>query len=169
MLSVIVLVPVESPSVIAICGCISVGNPGYGSVLICVWRRRCAATTLTASSDSSISAPISINFAEIVSKCLGITFLIRTSPLVAAAAIMKVPASIWSGITEYSVSWNFSTPLIRITSVPAPRILAPMLFKKFATSTICGSFAAFSITVLPCASDAAIIILIVAPTETTSK
>lgn len=72
-------------------------------------------------------------------------------------------------ITEYSVSWNFSTPLIRITSVPAPRILAPMLFKKFATSTICGSFAAFSITVLPCASDAAIIILIVAPTETTSK
>ena len=56
-----------------------------------------------------------------------------------------------------------------MTSVPAPRIFAPMLFKKFATSTTCGSLAAFSIIVFPSAMDAAIIMLMVAPTETLSK
>ena len=57
----------------------------------------------------------------------------------------------------------------KITSVPAPLMLAPMLFRKFATSTTCGSLAAFSMIVRPDAIDAAIMILIVAPTETTSR
>ena len=48
-------------------------------------------------------------------------------------------------------------------------MLAPIEFKKLATSTTCGSFATFSKTVTPSASVAAIITLIVAPTETTSK
>ena len=82
---------------------------------------------------------------------------------------MKVPASIWSGIIEYSVPCNLLTPFILITSVPAPFISAPMLFKKLATSTICGSFATFSITVFPGIKLAASIIFIVAPTETISK
>jgi len=43
-----------------------------------------------------------------------------------------------------------------------------MLFRKFAVSTTCGSFAAFSIMVFPFAIDAAIIILMVAPTDTVS-
>ena len=55
--------------------------------------------TLTESSPSSTIAPISVSFAVIDSKCFGITFLIVTSPFVAAAAIINVPASIWSGIT----------------------------------------------------------------------
>ena len=46
---------------------------------------------------------------------------------------------------------------------------APILFKKLATSTICGSFAAFSITQIPSAKEAAIIMFIVAPTDTLSK
>ena len=46
---------------------------------------------------------------------------------------------------------------------------APIVFKKFATSTTCGSFATFSNVVTPSANVAAIITLIVAPTETTSK
>ena len=82
---------------------------------------------------------------------------------------MNVPASIWSGTTEYVASpFNSLTPFIFITSVPAPRISAPMVFKKFATSTICGSFAALSIVVVPSASTDASIAFIVAPTETTS-
>ena len=56
-----------------------------------------------------------------------------------------------------------------MTSVPAPLTLAPIAFKKFATSTTCGSLAAFSNTVVPSAKVAAIIRFIVAPTLTTSK
>ena len=169
ILSVMTLVPCDSASVTAICGCISVGNPGYGSVLICVALNRPSAMTRTASSYSITRAPISFNLEEIASKCFGITFLMSTFPLVAAAIVINVPASIWSGIIEYSVPFSFCTPRIRMTSVPAPLIFAPMLFKKFATSTMCGSFAAFSIVVLPSASTAAIMILIVAPTVTTSR
>ena len=44
---------------------------------------------------------------------------------------------------------NSLTPFILITSVPAPLISAPIEFKKLATSTICGSFAAFDIIVVP--------------------
>ena len=147
----------------------SVGNPGYGNVLTCVCFNSQFPNTRIASSSSVIWHPISINLADIASKCLGITFFTTISPFVAAAANINVPASIWSGIIEYSVPCNAFTPLIRITSVPAPLILAPMLFKKFATSTTCGSFAAFSKIVLPSAKTAAIITLIVAPTDAISK
>ena len=126
-------------------------------------------TTRTASSNSVTSQPISASLAEIASRCLGITFLTITSPLVAAAAHMKVPASIWSGITEYSVPWRRPTPRMRITSVPAPLILAPMLFRKLATSTTWGSLATFSRMVCPSARAAAIMMLMVAPTDTTSR
>ena len=62
-----------------------------------------------------------------------------------------------------------STPFTLITSVPAPLTSAPIVFKKFATSTTCGSLATFSNIVVPSAIVAAIITFIVAPTETTSK
>ena len=45
---------------------------------------------------------------------------------------------------------------------------APIVFKKLATSTICGSFAALSIIVVPLAKTLANIIFIVAPTDTIS-
>ena len=77
----------------------SVGNPGYGAVFTLTPFRSPSTYTLTLSSPSSTIAPISISFAAIDSKCFGITFFIVTSPLVAAAAIINVPASIWSGIT----------------------------------------------------------------------
>ena len=56
-----------------------------------------------------------------------------------------------------------------ITSVPAPLTSAPIELRKFARSTICGSLAAFSIMVCPFAFDAASIMFIVAPTDTTSR
>ena len=86
MLSVTMLVPVARASVTAICGCISVGYPGYGKVFTCVLRSFFAEITRTASSNSSTSHPISSNLAVIASRCFGITFLIRISPRVAAAA-----------------------------------------------------------------------------------
>ena len=164
-----ILVPFDRANVTPICGCMSVGNPGYGSVFTCVLFKRLFATTLTASSNSSTWHPISSNLEIVASRCFGITFNTVMSPFVAAAANINVPASIWSGIIEYSVLWSFCTPRILITSVPAPLMLAPMLFRKFATSTTCGSFATFSRMVSPSAIAAAIITLIVAPTDTTSK
>ena len=114
--------------------------------------------------------PISSNLAVKQSKCSGIQFFIVISPLVATAANINVPASIWSGTTLYEVfPDNFFTPLIFIKSVPAPRISAPIAFKKFATSTTWGSFATFSIIVVPSAKTLASITLIVAPTDTLSK
>ena len=47
-----------------------------------------------------------------------------------------------------------------------PSILAPILVRHSATSPISGSRAAFSITVSPLASAAAIMTLCVAPTDT---
>ena len=75
-----------------------------------------------------------------------------------------MPASIRSGITSWKALWRCSTPLIVIVSVPAPLILAPILFKKVATFTISGSLAAFSIVVTPFALVATSKALIVAPT-----
>ena len=92
------------------------------------------------------------------------------SPFEAIAASMNVPASIWSGTTEYWWSpFNSFTPLIFIVSVPAPLISAPIEFKKLATSTMWGSFAQLSKIVVPSASVAASIKFIVAPTEIISK
>ena len=108
-------------------------------------------------------------FAVIESKCFVIQFFISKSPFVATAASMNVPASIWSGTTEYvKFPDSFSTPFIFIKSVPAPRMSAPIAFRKFATSTIWGSFAALSIVVVPLASTADNITFIVAPTDTIS-
>ena len=56
-----------------------------------------------------------------------------------------------------------------MVSVPAPRMLAPMELRKLARSTIWGSLAAFSMTVRPSAMTAAIMMFMVAPTETTSR
>jgi len=96
-------------------------------------------------------------------------FFITISPFVAKAASINVPASIWSGTIEYVILFfNSFTPFTLITSVPAPRISAPRVFKKLATSTICGSFAALSIVVVPSAKTLASNTFIVAPTETTS-
>ena len=93
----------------------------------------------------------------------------RTSSAMAAAIIIKVPASILSGIISWTEPVSFSTPSIVITLVPAPFTLAPILFKKTAKSMISGSLAAFSIVVRPSANTAANIIFIVAPTDAISK
>ena len=62
-----------------------------------------------------------------------------------------------------------STPSMTIRSVPAPLILAPMAIRKFARSTTSGSRAAFSSTVSPSASVAAIMRFSVPVTVTVSS
>ena len=77
MLSVMTLVPVESANVIAICGCISVGNPGYGSVLIFVLVKRSFTTTRTASSYSSIVAQFPLIWLKLLLNVLELHFSLK--------------------------------------------------------------------------------------------
>ena len=92
-----------------------------------------------------------------------------TSPPVIAAAIMKVPASIRSGMTLTSQGLRLSTPSMVMTSVPAPLIFAPMALSVSARFTTSGSLAAFSSRVVPFARAAAIMIFSVPPTVEMSK
>ena len=77
--------------------------------------------TLTASSNSSTSAPHSISFAEMDSRCLGITFLIKTMPhpgfptdmqpqmavlLALADGTSLISESIWSNRFRYAEQLN---------------------------------------------------------------
>ena len=56
-----------------------------------------------------------------------------------------------------------------IVRVPMPSILAPMATRQWATLSISGSMAAFSMTVVPRASVAAIMMVWVAPTLTLGR
>jgi hypothetical protein len=90
------------------------------------------------------------------------------SPPVAAAAQRKVPVSMRSGMMRWVAPCRRSTPRMRITSVPAPLIWAPMLTRHWARSTTSGSRAAFSMIVSPSARQAAIIRFSVPVTVTMS-
>jgi hypothetical protein len=76
---------------------------------------------------------------------------------VRAAAIANVPASMRSGMIVCSIGCSSSTPSIVMIAVPAPVTLAPILFSTTPRSSTSGSRAAFSMTVRPLASAAAII------------
>ena len=123
-----------------------------------------SARTRIPRSSSVTSTPISIILEIRGRLCSQMASLIKTSPPVIAAATMKVPASIRSCTTWCLAPCSFSTPLMVKVSVPAPLMLAPILFNRMAKSTISGSRAAFSITVVPSARVAAIIRFCVAPT-----
>ena len=72
-----------------------------------------------------------------------------------APATIKVPASMRSPTTQWVTGCSSSTPSMVTTGVPAPTILAPISLSMLARSTISGSRAALSITVVPCARTAA--------------
>ena len=117
----------------------------------------------------SISTPDSFNFAIRASRWLGIILSIFKFLPSSAAIIRYVPASILSGITSWKQLCKCLTPIIVMVLVPAPLILAPILFKNVAIFAISGSCAALSIIVFPLAFTAANIMLIVAPTLGKSK
>ena len=74
-----------------------------------------------------------------------------------------------SAITACSQPCSACTPSITIRDVPAPSICAPIATRQAARSTISGSIAAFSSTVVPSANAAAISTFSVAPTLTISN
>src|SRR5205823_377036 len=92
-------------------------------------------------------------------RCLGSTRLTVTPVPAIAPATRKVPASIRSGMMSCSAPCNSLTPSTMILRVPAPSIFAPILLRKSARSHTSGSCAAPSITVVPSARTAAIMML----------
>ena len=120
------------------------------------------------SSVTSTWAPASRNLSITASKVLALVFLQTIRPPEIAAATKNVPVSIRSGTTLCSQPVKRSTPSIVMASEPAPLIFAPILFRNSAVSAISGSRAAFSITVVPLAKVAAIMMERVAPTLTFS-
>ena len=80
--------------------------------------------------------------ARLLALMLGIFALVKRSVDFGRLGVFAVIASLvlsvlymTHGIIAYSVLCNLLTPFIRITSVPAPLILAPILLKKLAKST----------------------------------
>ena len=147
----------------------SVGKPGCGAVWIfTAFARLFCISKQIQSSPTSICAPASFNFDMTASSRFGSVLRQVIFPFEIAAATKKVPVSIRSETISCVPPPKLSTPSISMRIVPAPVILAPSIFKNLAVSTISGSHAAFSITVLPSAKVAADIIVTVAPTLTLS-
>ena len=118
--SVTTLVPSATNWIAVIWACISVGKPGWGIVFTSVGKICFGPMTRTPPSSSMISAPISINLEINGRLCSEIASAISTLPCVIAAATIKVPASIRSCTIEWLTACKWSTPSIRIVSVPAP-------------------------------------------------
>ena len=100
--------------------------------------------------------PVAVSFRSSMSMCSGRPSSTVTSPPVSPAATRKVATTSRSGMTAWVAGSRRSTPSTSIREVPAPVILAPMALRKSARSRTSGSRAAFSITVVPLASTAAI-------------
>ena len=94
--------------------------------------------------------------------CLARASATTTSPPARPTAAKKVAATTRSGMTRWVVGCSSSTPSTSIRDVPAPVIRAPMAVSSSARSATSGSRAAFSRTVVPLASTAAMRTLSVA-------
>ena len=140
------------------CACMSVGNSGYSLVRMLTERGRPAARTRIQSSPHSISVPASRSLSITTSRWSARTSLSSTSPPAAATAHRKVPASMRSGMTRCppAGACSRSTPSMRMRLPPWPSMRAPMRISSSARSVTSGSCAAFSSTVSPSASVAAI-------------
>ena len=164
----------DAPSarhIIAInCACKSVGKPGKGSVLMSdafILSEAVIVRSEPVTPGVSVtSAPPARNTSISASRWRGSDCFKVKEPLVIAAAMAKVPASIRSATTRCVAPSRLSTPSIVMVSVPWPVIFAPILFRHSARSDISGSRAAFTNSDVPLASTAAIIAFSVAPTDT---
>ena len=152
------------------CACMSVGNAGYGAVTRSTARaRRPPMSRVMRSPSTSIEAPASRSLSSTESSVSARLPVVVTRPPVIAAAIRKVPVSIRSGSTSWLPPCSFSTPWTTIRPLPACSMFAPRALRQSARSTTSGSIAAFSITLVPSASTAAMSTFSVPVTLTTSK
>jgi hypothetical protein len=117
------------------------------------------------SSTTDTSAPASASLASATVRWSATPRSTTTSPWVITAPIAQVPATMRSGTVVYVTGASRSTPSTVMVDVPAPSIEAPIALSIEHRSTISGSRAALSTTVVPLASTAAMTRFSVAPTE----
>ena len=127
-------------------------------------RSRSVADAQIPSGVGDTRMPISPSFVTTISRCSSRTPSSSISPPAMPHAMRNVPASMRSPMISVSHGTSPSTPSIRIVLVPAPMMCAPMRLRNAVRSVISGSRAAFSMTVSPFASTAAVIRFSVAPT-----
>ena len=108
-------------------------------------------------------SPISPSFDATISTCSRRAPTIVISPPAIPHAMSNVPVSMRSPMSSQSTGMRSSTPTISIVGVPAPITCAPIRLSIAASSTISGSRAAFSMTVVPWARTAAVNRFSVAP------
>ena len=143
----------------------SVGKPGYGRVETLMARGRLGPWTVNRPSATSTSHPAARSLSRTTPRWDGSAPLICTRPPVTAAAKAHVPATIRSGTVRCVTGLSRGTPVIVSVVVPSPSICAPMACSMRPMSTISGSRATFSSTVVPRAVVAAVMRFSVAPTE----
>ena len=100
--------------------------------------------------------PVTVSLRMSISMWSGRPSSMTTSPPASPAATRKVATTSRSGMTEWVAGCSSSTPSTSMRDVPAPVIRAPIELRNSARSRTSGSRAAFSITVVPLASVAAI-------------
>ena len=164
MFSVMTQLPLARARRTMVCACMSVGKPGKGRVWMSVGTSGRSRQARHQSGPRSIVMPICSYFLRTRPRWRGAKPRTVTGSPARAPATRKVPASMRSPTTRCSTGWSSETPSISITGEPAPEILAPISFSRFARSTISGSRAALSIVVTPLAKTDAIIRFSVAPT-----
>ena len=168
IVSTITEVPSASVSSAISWACMSVAKPGYSWVRMSTARGRLSIAALIQSSPQVISRPASRSLAIVAPMVSGAAPSSVMSPRAAPTAHRKLPASMRSGMMRCSAPCNDSTPSMTMRSLPCPLMRAPILMSNSARSTTSGSRAAFSSTVCPWASTAAIIRFSVPVTVTIS-
>ena len=144
------------------------GKPGYGAVRRLTARGALLHADAHQSAPASICAPASRSLSSTASSVRGAAPRSSTSPPQAAAAHEKGAGLDPVGHDAVARAVQRLDALDRMRSVPAPSIRAPIALRQLARSTTSGSRAAFSITVSPSASAAAIIRFSVPVTVTMS-
>ena len=148
-------VMIESPSASAMsamnCACMSVGNPGYGSVCTSTGAdRTVAATIVTPSAATSIAQPACAQLGEHELEVRGSKPRHRHRPA-ARAHRRRGRCRPRCGRRRRGARRARARrrPRPSIVDEPAPAMRAPIAMRKSTRSTISGSRAAFSMTVVP--------------------
>ena len=136
--------------------CMSVGNPGCSLVVMSTAVRSVqpSISSVLASGEPMLQPAARIRSIT-RSRCSRRAPRMVSRPAVSAPATRYVPVSMRSGMMRCSVPCRLGTPSTRMVPVPAPSMRAPILVRRSARSTTSGSRAAFSSTLSPLASTAA--------------
>ncbi|CFN70142.1 Uncharacterised protein [Bordetella pertussis] len=156
MFSTMTAVPSATVSSAISWACMSVAKPGYSCVRAPTARGRPCMAPRIQSGPVSMVRPASTSLSSVAPMVSGAAPRSVMSPPAAPTAHRKVPASMRSAMTSWRAPCSRATPSTTMRSVPWPWMRAPILMSSSARSTTSGSRAAFSSTVWPSASTAAI-------------